>query len=174
MDRDTVIRTLVSDRARLLAYVWSMVRDDHASEDLFQDVVVAAMNKVATFEDRLHVLKWSRVTLRNKALEYLRKKRTVASVLAADVLDGLDDHWEEQDEVAVGDVTDALRQCLTSLTDNARSLVEMRYQQGMRGTEIAESTGKPAHTIYVALSRAYKALGDCIRGKMASTEAGHA
>lgn len=173
MDRDNVIRTLVSDRAKLLAYVWSIVRDDHAAEDLYQDVVVAAMSQIETFNDVLHILKWSRATLRNKALEHLRKQRSSASPLSADVLDVLEDHWAEQDTIAASDTADALRQCLSSLTSNARTLVEMRYGQGMRGTDIANSTGKSSHTVYVALSRAYKALGDCIRMRLAK-EAGHA
>ena len=162
MDRETVIRTLVSDRAKLLAYVWSIIRDDHAAEDLYQDAIVVAMGQIETFSDPLHVLKWSRVTLRNKALEHLRKKRSAAAFLAADVLDALEGHWTEHDSTAAGDMAEALRHCLAALTGNARLLVDMRYGKGMRGTDIAESTGKTPHSIYVALSRAYKALGDCI------------
>lgn len=166
MDRETVIRTLVSDRAKLLAYVWSMVRDDHAAEDLYQDVIVVAMGQIETFNDSLHVLKWSRVTLRNKALEHLRKKRSAAAVLSADVLDALEIHWTEHDATPAGDMTEALRHCLALLTGNARQLVDMRYGKGMRGADIAASTGKTPHSIYVALSRAYKVLGDCIHMRL--------
>lgn len=167
MHRDIVIRTLVSDRAKLLAYVWTMVRDDHVAEDLYQDVIVVAMGQIETFNDPLHVLKWSRATLRNKALEHLRNSRSAAAVLPADVLDALDDHWPNYDATPAGDMTDALRQCLASLTENARELVEMRYGRGLRGTDIARSTGRTPHSIYVALSRAYRTLGDCINMKLA-------
>lgn len=166
MDRDTVIRTLVSDRAKILAYAWSIVRDDHVAEDLFQDVVVVAMDRVDTFNDALHILKWARVTLRNKALDHLRNVRTSAESLPADVLELLDGHWEQHDSVAASELTDALRQCLQSLTAHVRELIQMRYGKGMRGTQIAESTGRSAHSIYVALSRAYKSLGDCISMKV--------
>lgn len=166
MDHDTVIRTLVSDRAKILAYAWSIVRDDHVAEDLYQDVIVVAMGQIETFNDSLHILKWSRATLRNKALEHLRKQRSTAAVLSADVLDVLDIHWNDHDSSPAGDMTDALRNCLALLTENARSLVDMRYGKGMRGKDIAESTGKTPHSIYVALSRAYKTLGDCINMKM--------
>jgi RNA polymerase sigma-70 factor (ECF subfamily) len=166
MDRETLIRTLVSDRAKLLAYVWSIVRDDHVAEDLYQDVIVVAMGQIETFNDPLHVLKWSRVTLRNKALEHLRNKRSAAAFLSNDLLDVLDNHWTQHDLAAASDMTDALRHCLASLTGNARELVDMRYGQGMRGTDIAASTGKTPHSIYVALSRAYKSLGDCINMRM--------
>lgn len=166
MNHETVIRLLVSDRARLLAYAWSIVRDDHAAEDLYQDVVVVVMNQSDTFHDSAHVMKWTRATLRNKALEHLRTKRS-AAVLSEDVLDILDDHWMEHDQTAIGELTDALRQCLSSLTENTRRLVHMRYGQGMKGIDIATSTGRTAHSVYVALSRAYKALGDCISARLA-------
>lgn len=167
MDRESIIRTLVSDRAKLLAYVWSIVRDDHVAEDLYQDVIVVAIGQTEPFTDSLHVLKWSRVTLRNKAMEHLRKKRSAAACLSSDVLDAMEGHWGEHDATPAGEMTDALRLCLASLTGNARQLVEMRYGKGMRGTDIAESTGKTAHSIYVALSRAYKSLGDCINMRVA-------
>lgn len=173
MDRETVIRTLVSDRAKLLAYGWSMTRDDHVAEDLYQDVIVVAMSQIETFQDPTHVLKWSRVTLRNKGLEHLRKKKSAPGLLTADVLDILEEHWAEQDGMVSGDMTDALRHCLESLTENARELVRQRYGKGQRGTEIAASTGRSSHSIYVALSRAYKTLGDCINRRMAK-EARHA
>lgn len=173
MDRETVIRTLVSDRAKLLAYVWSIVRDNHAAEDLYQDVIVVAMGQVETLSDPLHVLKWSRATLRNKALEHLRKKRTAAAFMSADVLDALEGHWSQHDARGAGDMTEALRHCLALLTGNARNLVDMRYGKGMRGTDIAASTGKTPHSIYVALSRVYKTLGDCISTRVAK-EAGDA
>jgi RNA polymerase sigma-70 factor (ECF subfamily) len=147
--------------------VWSIVRDDHAAEDLYQDVIVVALGQIETFNDSLHVLKWSRVTLRNKALEHLRKKRATAVFLSADVLDVLEGHWGEHDATAAGDMIEALRHCLASLTAGARKLVDMRYGQGLRGTDIAASTGKTPHSIYVALSRAYKTLGDCINMHMA-------
>ena len=111
-----------------------------------------------------HLLKWSRVTLRNKALQHLRGKRNKPQILADDVLESLESQWEERD-FDVPETTQALRQCLGRLTPNNRELVEMRYGKGLRGTDIAKKTGRKLQTVYVALSRAYKALANCINDR---------
>ena len=172
MDRETVVRTLEADRARLLAYVWSMLRDHHAGEDLYQDLLVLAIGRAETFNDADHLLKWSRVTLRNKALEHLRRGRSRPMSLAGDVLDRLESHWSEFDALDSAEMTQALQNCLAALTPHARHLIELRYGQGLRGTDVAKATDRKPHTVYVALSRAYKALGDCINARLTGKE-GH-
>ncbi len=166
MDFETATRVLFSDRTKLLAYVWSMLRDEHASEDLFQDMLIVAMRQADSFEDSEHLLKWARVTLRNKALQHLRGRREKPVALAGDVLELLESHWEECNSLDAAEVTDALRHCLDSLTSNSRKLVEMRYGKGLRGTDIADATGRKVQTVYVALSRAYKTLGECINRRL--------
>jgi RNA polymerase sigma factor (sigma-70 family) len=113
------------------------------------------------------------VVLRNKALEHLRRQRKTPASLTGDVLDLLEGHWNELDSLDSAEVIEALRHCLSLLTPKARQLVELRYGQGLPGTDIAKATEQKAHTIYVALSRAYKMLGDCIAGRM-SEERSHA
>ncbi|XZE53634.1 sigma-70 family RNA polymerase sigma factor [Planctomycetaceae bacterium SH139] len=173
MEHEATLRILVSDRARLLAYVWSIVRDEHAAEDLYQELIVVAMGRVKSFDDSIHLLKWSRLTLRNKALEHLRRQRNTPVPLAGDVLDLLEGHWNEYDSLDSAEMTEALRRCLSLLTSKTRRLVELRYGQGLRGTDVARVTDRKPHTIYVALSRAYKTLGDCI-GRRISEEQPHA
>ena len=45
MQQDRVIRTLVSERAKLLAYAWSILRDEHAAEDVYQEAMLLAVQK---------------------------------------------------------------------------------------------------------------------------------
>ena len=171
-DRDQIVRTLVTDRAKLLAYGWAIVRNDHVAEDLYQDVLIAAMDTDTVFTNAPHLLKWSRVTMRNKALGHLRKERGRPAVLAGDVLDLIESHWESTDSVSAHEMTDALRTCLATLTPNARRLIEMRYRDGLTGVQVAKRTDRSAHTVYVALGRAYKQLGDCINGKLFGADPG--
>ncbi len=162
MNREAVVRALETDRTRLLAYVWSRLRDHHTAEDLYQDLLVVAMGQAETFNDTDHLLKWSRVTLRNKALENLRQGRSRPMPLAGDVIDQLESHWSDFDSLDSAEMTESLQKCLTELTPRARHLIELRYGQGLRGTDVAKATDRKPHTVYVALSRAYKVLADCI------------
>lgn len=56
MEREATLRILVSNRAQLLAYVWSIVRDEHTAEDLYQELIVVAMGRVGSFDDSVRCL----------------------------------------------------------------------------------------------------------------------
>ena len=56
MDSNAVIRGLIRERAKLLAYVWAIVRNHHMAEDIFQDVTVLAMERAGEIKDEGHLL----------------------------------------------------------------------------------------------------------------------
>ena len=43
IDQPTAVKGLMKDRARLIAYIYAIVRDWHLAEDLFQDVSALAI-----------------------------------------------------------------------------------------------------------------------------------
>ncbi len=160
MNHKDVVQTLESNRRMHIAYAWSIVRNHFTAEDLCQELSVTAIQRVDSFEDLVHLLKWSRVTLRNKALEHLRKEKLLP--LNHQLLETLDSHWDNADTNRARERTAALRHCLEKLSPGARRMIELRYGQGLKGTEVAMKTKRKVHTVYVALSRAYSMLGECI------------
>jgi DNA-directed RNA polymerase specialized sigma24 family protein len=74
MKPDSVVRVLIRDRAKLLGYIWAILRDSHLADDVFQDVTVLALEHAAEFNDDGHLLLWCRKAARFKALEILRSK----------------------------------------------------------------------------------------------------
>ena len=58
LSQQTVVGRLVADRSKLLAYIWSIVRNYHAAEDVYQEVVIAAMSHADEMEDEMHLLMW--------------------------------------------------------------------------------------------------------------------
>ena len=40
-----IVRVLLAERAKLLAYIWVIVRDAHLVEDVFQEVAALAVQK---------------------------------------------------------------------------------------------------------------------------------
>ena len=72
IDQPTAVKGLMKDRARLIAYIYAIVRDWHLAEDLFQDVSALAIEKHDRIVDSDHLLLWARKAARNKSLEALR------------------------------------------------------------------------------------------------------
>ncbi len=51
LEQATVVRILMAERSKLLAYIWSIVRDEHAVEDVFQEVSILAVEKCGQITD---------------------------------------------------------------------------------------------------------------------------
>jgi RNA polymerase sigma-70 factor (ECF subfamily) len=161
-----VVRTLLRDRTKLLAYVGVIVRDEHVAEDILQEVSLLAVRKHAQIADERHLLAWLRQAGRQLALQTLRNQRRRPKMLDQAVLDALEGHWMAQDTVQTSDRMDALRHCIEKLNDYPRRLIELRYGEGLNGAELARRVGRKVETIYVALSRAHQSLAQCVRRQL--------
>ena len=163
VDENTVVRVLMAERAKLLAYVWSIVHDEHIAEDVLQEVSMLAIDKRAQIDNERALLPWLRQTARYRALHAVRDRVKTPMLLDEKVLDGLAPYWQKYDDVPSQTLADALRYCVEQLTPYARRIVALRYAEGRSGTKVAEILGRKVRTIYVALSRIHRTLRDCIR-----------
>ena len=173
IDLKSAVKGLMTDRAKLLGYIFAIVRDRHLSEDLFQDVVTLAIQKHGEISDENHLLLWARKAARNKSLESLRKKKYRPLTLDRDVLDLLEAPWVKLDRLDAKHEMDQLRRCLGKLSPKVLRIVNLKYVDGLSGIQIAEMVGNEVHSVYVALTRAHRSLEDCIqRGRLRGAHAG--
>jgi RNA polymerase sigma-70 factor (ECF subfamily) len=143
------------------------VRDDHLAEDIFQEVAASAVQKCDEIRDTQHLLAWVRLTTRRRALKLCRRRRQQCLFRNEALIDLLDEQWAEHDLAPASDLVDALRRCLEELSPYARTLVNLRYAEGISGVRLAEAVGRRLNTVYVALTRIHRSLGDCIRRRLA-------
>jgi RNA polymerase sigma-70 factor (ECF subfamily) len=172
LEQFTIMKTLLAERAKVLAYIFSMVRQRDLAEDIFQDVCVLALQKREEIRDSDHLLAWMRVTARLQAFNALRKYRRERLPLSDAVLDLLDAHWRTYDDVSNSGMLEALQSCLQTLTDKARQLLQDRYAEGLAMDEIARRLNRPVASVYVTLSRAHQALSDCVFRRLAAERRG--
>lgn len=169
-----VVRRLLRQRVGLLSYIRSILVDEHLAEDVFQEVCVVAMQKHDELNSWEHFDAWVRKVARYEALSALRRSRKLSQLLDEALLDLLDDHWQRyKQEQVQGDRTRALKECIGGLTPYAQRLVRLRYEQGLSGQALADALKRKVQAVYVALTRAHKALAECVRRRLHSPEAAH-
>jgi len=166
ISRKQFARTILDDQHRLIACILARCGDPHAAEDVAQDVITLALERMEQFEDVGHLLAWCRETARRKTLERLRTDRRQPLALGDDVLDLLDPHYPALDATDNADALDALRRCLATLSRSARRVIEARYRDGLTGARLAEAIGGKFNTVYSTLSRAHAALAVCVRSQL--------
>lgn len=173
IDVETVERTLLSHRVQLLGYIGSIVRDHHLAEDVFQDVAVLAIQKATEIEDGTHLHRWLRQTARYRASYAMRNRHQQPKLLGDDVLDLLDPSWEEFDLSSSAEMLATIPNCLKRLSLNSRMLIKYRFENGLTGRQIADKLGREVNAVYVAMTRAYRKLDDCIRQALLQSQTKH-
>lgn len=167
VDQKNVVRVLMVQRDRLFAYIWSIVGDVHLAEDVIQEVSLVAAEKGGEVANERALVVWLRTTARHKCLEAIRADRRAPLSLASQTLDLLDAQWARQDEVDTATMLAALDDCLRQLTPRTQRLVRMRYVENLGASHIAGVLHRKTAAVYQALTRAHRALGDCMRQQLA-------
>ena len=97
VEPEVLVRLLLGQRAMLLGYLSSFVRDPHLAEDLFQDVALVILKKGPELGDPAGFPLWARRIARLEALNALRRRGKAPRSLDDSVLDVLDRQWSAID-----------------------------------------------------------------------------
>lgn len=167
LDQNTTVRIVMRERVKVFAYIWSIVRDEHLAEDVFQEVAMLVLEKREELRDPEALPVWMRRTARHRAMQALRRQARRPRPLDEAVLDRLEATWDRYDHDQASDRVEALRECLAKLTPRAQQVMKLRYADGLSGQELARSTGRKLESVYMALSRIHNRLADCVRRRLA-------
>lgn len=157
-----LMRVLLREQSFLLAYIRSIVANQHLAEDVFQDISLLALEHRQKLESELHLSNWLRRAARHKALNAVQKKANRTSSLSKQSLDLLESEWDRVDALDRQEQVRRLERCIDLLPDPGRKLIRMRYKDGLVGKQIAERLERSTESVYMALSRLRVALKKCI------------
>jgi len=163
LPQNEVIRTLLGARARLSSGFFLVLRDAHLAEDIFQEVMVKALQHPSLFANEAQLLSWARAVGRNASLNLLRKSGRVSVGLSESLIETLAQEIEAE---ASSGREEVLAKCLASLPVTARELLELRYFHSLSCGEIAARTGSGLEAVYQKLSRLHRTLRDCVERRL--------
>jgi RNA polymerase sigma-70 factor (ECF subfamily) len=164
--RDAVLREFVKNRSSLFAFVLSIVRDFAFAEEVLQEVAVVVCDQWADFAPGTNFGAWAARIARNKIFNLSRAARREI-LLSPEAVDAVQRATEAEPESGG---LDAVRQCLDGVTARVRSLLTMRYREGLSGSDIARRTKSTVTAVHMALSRARSVLARCVEARLAREE----
>jgi RNA polymerase sigma-70 factor (ECF subfamily) len=170
LEPDTVVQVLLRERLRLTALATAVVRDVHSADDLFQQVVLSALEHRNQIKDPDHLLAWALRAIRHRAVDLARRKQL--RPLSTEVLDLFEADWGDPAGPDCPERVEALRRCVGRLGTPARKLLQMKYFDGMTAAAIAARLRRSADAVYQSLSRLHRALRDCVEQEMARAAVG--
>jgi RNA polymerase sigma-70 factor (ECF subfamily) len=132
-------------------HVNSIVRDDHAAEDVTQDVFVELLPAIKKYEQRaVPFAGWLLRVARNAALDHLRSRRQIPC----------EDGWvsDAGNDQLSSDRLRSLRAAFDSLREDQREVLILRHVAGLTPGEIADVLGKTESTVHGLHHRARRAV----------------
>ena len=143
-----------SSRDDVYGYVATLLRDRAAAEDVTAQAFERAYRKRRTFDRRRGEERaWLFGIARNAALDELRRRRRVATLVA----EPLDD-VESDDLADVALRRTAVRNALAKLAGRERELVALKFHAGLSNGEIAAVLGVSESTVGTRLHRVIEKL----------------
>jgi RNA polymerase sigma-70 factor (ECF subfamily) len=157
--------------AGLRAFLGAMLRTRALCDDVFQEVALTLWEQAERYDASRPFGPWARGIAANKVLERRRRDRRFPLAFSPETIEAVTRAFART-EASTRREAEALEHCLERLPERTRDLLAMRYEEDLSGDDIARRTGRTIVAIYQALSRARKALADCIRRRLAAEQEG--
>ncbi len=163
---------LVRENAEMLTvYLRCILRDEAAVDDIFQETMLVAWQKLSEFDSDRAFGPWLRGIAGRLVLAHRRKSARAPLLCDEIVLERLCDAFS-QIQQQPGDTFDqrltALRECLGELPDASRSAIELRYEKKFSRVEMAQQLAVTTEVVKKRLQRARARLLACLQGKLAT------
>jgi RNA polymerase sigma-70 factor, ECF subfamily len=132
-----------------------VVADTGAAEDILQDVFMQLWRNPQAFDaNRGSLPGWLAVISRNRAIDFLRKRRPETEI--EDVVVNVEPEMVRGAEWSL--VLLKIRGALGNMPESQRSALEMSFFEGLTHSEIAQKTGEPLGTIKTRIRAGLLAL----------------
>lgn len=172
--QDRIVSLITKERERWIGYVRRLIDDaaERDGEDIVQDVIVNLFDRADITDPVENLTAYVYRALRNRIIDYLRKKRESVS---------LDEGWSDEgaptlfdvlpepsagdlDEASRLDIRRSLAMAFSVLTEEQKAVLIATEMEGRTFRELSEQWGVPLGTLLARKSRAIQKIKDTFSG----------
>lgn len=144
------------DNVYRLAY--RMCGNAHDADEAAQEAFVAAWRALPNFRGEAKFSTWLYRLTTNAAIDLMRREKRHRTASEEDVPELADETDSPQQQVERTEQRETVQKALSSLSEEYREVLLLRYMQELDYTEIAAALSLPAGTVKSRLNRAKAAL----------------
>ena len=170
-ETDEFVARLMEHRHRIYAFIAKQLVNPADVEDVFQRTSIVLWKKMDQFDPEGSFFHWACGVAYNEVRNFLTVQRRNRLYFDAELLDLLAEEAKDEEELSEARL-DALRSCMSNLSDRQRQILQRCYAGAASITEIAESLGRNRGALYKQLARLREKLLDCIRIRLAKEGVG--
>lgn len=149
----------------LKGYIFSAIRDYHATEDILQEIAILITKKASDFDFDRPVSPWLTGIAKMYIRRWFQQSVRRPSHISFDMLDQcLTDHSVfEPSEMARRETF--LADCLKTLPSTQRRIMSLRYEEGVSCDQVSKMMNRSIQSIYATIKRLKNILRECIDTK---------
>lgn len=162
------IRVLSGGQLRIYTYIMAVVANRNDADDIMQQTMLMMWQKFDTFEPGTDIVAWGIAIARYLIMEFRRKQKKDSRIRFSERT------FVELEREAKGRLEDtedyvkSLRHCVEKLSSRDKTLVDLRYEQGVTVKDISIRMSRTVQNVYYHLSRIHSLLLACVRGSIES------
>jgi RNA polymerase sigma-70 factor (ECF subfamily) len=172
-ERSDLVAQFVAAREHLLGFVLALTRSREVADEVIQELCVEVVREARRGTAPEKPFAWMLGMARHRVADYYRARgrdqRNVQQFW--ELADAMEEAFIEN-APSLNETPDDdlrlrhLRECIAQLSDKMRSMLDARYGQSKPIEVIAAKMQWTAASVKVALAKARKALGECVRQKL--------
>ncbi len=160
-DSDAFVRLMTEHQGRLFAYVYSLLGNPDAANDVLQEVNVVLWRDSREFRQGSNFKAWAFRVAHFQVMAWRQRQIRDRLVFEDDMLETLANGARETDEM-FDRRQERLTGCLEKLTPEHREMIRGRYAEGTSLQELAAGRGMTANAMMQALFRIRQRLMQCV------------
>ena len=154
---------------RVYAYLLMLVHNHNDAEDLLQETASILWEQYHQFDKNGSFAAWAIGIARNKALDFLKQKRTSRPLFEDEFYQEIS-AFAENESKNTDKRLNALRNCVKKLSADNQKLLNLRFEKGITIKRISQMSEHSADAIYKKISRIYSHLHNCIHRTLVQWE----
>ncbi|MDU1412046.1 MAG: sigma-70 family RNA polymerase sigma factor [Clostridium sp.] len=131
----------------VLRFVYGMLKDKEASEDITQEVFITVYNKLNMYNNKYSFFNWILQIAKNKTIDYTRKYRKVFESDIDEAYDLKSSGMGPEEFAEYRDVKRKIQSYINSLELVDRQILSLRYIEDFTFKDIAEVLGVTETTV---------------------------
>lgn len=164
------IELFTRSQRKLYLFILAQVASAGDAEEILQEANLVIWSKCSQFEADTNFFAWAAAIANFEILRFRQRRQRDKHQFSHEFVEGIAlemsrqiDHTEERQS--------ALEACLEQLSTEDLELVHKRYRPGESGRSVAEQIGRPANSVYQSLGRIRRFLQECVRRRLAVSQA---
>jgi RNA polymerase sigma-70 factor (ECF subfamily) len=146
-------------------YIYTLVHDEAAAEDILQETTLAMWAKFNEFELGTNFVAWA-LRIAHYRVRKHWASQSKGMIFNSQLVEDLAQRAQDSIHQDTRNKT-ALRRCLKKLSERDLNLIELRYQEGASVKKVAQHVNRGVKGVYKSLNRIRWQLLECIQRSLA-------